>query len=689
MSAEIDEQDEAMIYSESGPDVKALTDAYNESLLDLDSYFNACVRSFNDRRNIWEGKTDDLRKNSPNAFPWQGASDQEVNVIGERIDAYVAMMMMALQKSHIKAFPTSMASMPRAGMVSSFLKWMRSSYIPDFKRQMELGANNLLEKGIMVSYIGWKREKRTFLQRVTLEQIAEIAPPMAQAILTGEDDAEVIAALRQVFPSVSAKRAKKAVKELRRVGSAEISVARESVDCPIIHSCAPDGEVIFPPYVTDPQRSPYVFWRTFLTPQEIEKKVANDGWDAKWAEEAITRLRGHDSYYLDGEKIKSLDRVPVTDENDLVMVVYGFQRLIDEDDGSEGIYCTIFHPELENHAKFELLNGYDDYPFVVTRLSDDQKRMYETQTFSDILRGAQMQIKTERDSRCDRASMATMPPIMHPAGRPPSDWGPARRVPYRRLGEIQFGPIPPPDNGSIEIEMSMTQQADRAVGLDMTNPLSQIRQQFILDKFLDHVRDCLKLAFKLFQRMGPDEIFFQVTGNPNPQTMTKGDPDENYSLVVAFDAQSTDPETAETQLRNMVSLVQYDRNGIVDVNKLLEFSAQTINPVLADYVLQPQEESQQKVMKNVTDDLAKIFAGIEVPAQPNGAQIALQLVQAYAQQPDITQRLQQDEAFAARMQKYAGAYQFQLQQAQNAEIGRIGVAPAEMGGVSTQGMPQQ
>jgi len=689
MSAEIDEQDEAMIYTEYGPDVKALTDAYNESLLDLDSYFNACVRSYNDRRNIWEGKTDDLRKNAPNAFPWQGASDQEVNVIGERIDTYVAMMMMALQKSHIKAFPTSVASMPRAGMVSSFMKWMRSSYIPDFKRQMELGANHLLEKGIMVSYVGWKREKRTFLQKVTLEQIAEIAPAMAQAILTGEDDAEVIAALRQVFPSVSAKRAKKAVQSLRKVGTADISVARESVDCPIVHSCAPDGEVIFPPYVTDPQRSPYVFWRTFLTPQEIEKKVANDGWDEKWAEEAITRLRGKDSYYLDGEKIKSLDRVPVTDENDLVMVVYGFQRLIDEDDGSEGIYCTIFHPELETHAKYELLNGYDDYPFVVTRLSDDQKRLYETQTISDILRGAQMQIKTERDSRCDRASMATMPPIMHPAGRPPSDWGPARRVPYRRLGEIQFGPIPPPDNGSIEIEVSMTRQADRAVGLDMENPISAIRQQFILDKFLDHVRDCLKLAFKLFQRMGPDEIFFQVTGNPNPQTMTKGDPDENYSLVVAFDAQSTDPETAETQLRNMVSLVQYDRNGIVDVNKLLEFSAQTINPVLADYVLQPQEESQQKVMKNVTDDLAKIFSGIEVPAQPNGAQIALQIVQAYATQPDIAQRLQQDEAFAARMQKYAGAYQFQLQQAQNAEIGRIGVAPSEMGGMSTQGMPQQ
>ena len=92
--------------------------------------------------------------------------------------------------------------------------------------------------------------------------------------------------------------------------------------------------------------------------------------------------------------------------------------------------------------------------------------------------------------------------------------------------------------------------------------------------------------------------------------------------------------------------------------------------------------------KNVTDDLAKIFAGIEVPAQPNGAQIAMQLVQAYVQQPDVAARAQSDEAFAARLQKYAEQYQFQLQQAQNAEIGKIGTAPAEMGGMTTQGMEQ-
>ena len=681
-------EDESLIYVDKKPDINALADAYDTCLVDLDYYFESCLRSYNDRRNIWDGKSDDLRKNGANAFPWQGASDQEVNVVGERIDMYVALFDQALSRSHIKAFPTSMAAMPKAAVVSGFLKWMRSTYIPDFKRQMELGGNYLMEKGIMVSYVGWNREKRTYLQSVSLEQIAQASPDLAEMILSEQDDEMLIDMLQQSFPDLSTKRAKKAIKDLRNMGVAEIPLSRQTVDCPVVYACAPDGEVMFPSYISDPQRAPYMFWRTFLTAQELEKKVTNEGWDRKWVDNAIETLRGKDSMYLDGEKVKTQTRLPITDDNDLVMVVYAYQRLIDEEDGSEGIYCTVFHPQTDGYAKHELLNGYDDYPFVVTRLANDQKRMYEVQTFSDILRGPQMQIKTERDSRIDRASLATLPPIMHPAGRPPSDWGPGRRVPYRRLGEIAFGPIPPRDDGSVESEMSMRAQADRAVGLDLQNPLSAARQQYFIGKFLDHVKDVLTMAWKLYQRMGPDEVFFQVTGNPNPQVMTKGSPDEDFSIMVSFDSLSSDPETAETQLKNMVSLTQLDRNGILDINKILEFAASSINPIFADYVLQPVEEAQQKVAKNVTDDLAKIFSGIEVPAQPNGAQIAMQMVQAYVQQPDVAARAQSDEAFATRLQKYMAQYQFQLQQAQNAEIGRIGTAPAQMGGVTTQGIQQ-
>ena len=82
----------------------------------------------------------------------------------------------------------------------------------------------------------------------------------------------------------------------------------------------------------------------------------------------------------------------------------------------------------------------------------------------------------------------------------------------------------------------------------------------------------------------------------------------------------------------------------------------------------------------------QILVVVVLPARPAGAQIALQVVEQYAQQPDVAQRLQTDEAFAARLQKYIGQYTFQMQQAQNAEIGRVGTAPAQMGEIQTQNM---
>jgi hypothetical protein len=238
------------------------------------------------------------------------------------------------------------------------------------------------------------------------------------------------------------------------------------------------------------------------------------------------------------------------------------------------------------------------------------------------------------------------------------------------------------------MENTQENQADRLVGLDQDSPLSQIRQQFLVDKFLTHISEVIGQCYRCFQRFGPDSIFFRVTGVPDPQVFNKGNPDENFDVTISYDVLNTDPEKQENKLNSMISLLQLDRNGRINVDNLVTLIAGSVDPVLADSVLQPVEEAQQQILKDVTDDLSKIYAGIEMPARPNGAETAMQILQNYVQQPDIAARLQSDQAFSARLQKYMGQYQFSMQQAQNAQIGRIGTAPAEMGQVQTQQMQQ-
>jgi hypothetical protein len=570
-----------------------------------------------------------------------------------------------------------------------------SGYIPRFKKEMELGANYLLERGILITYVGWQREDRTYLQKLNLAQIGQMSPDIYRAIEAGNMDDELVSLLQQVFPTATEKRCKKALKELRKGGEAELPIVRRQIDAPEVKTLAPDGDFFFPPYVTDPQRAPFCFWRTYYTPQELQNKVITDGWDEDFVEYIIEHYRGVNIYSVEREQegqrsIGLTDRGYQADE--LVEIVYGYQRLIDPEDGSEGIYQTIFHREFDGdgstqgYAKFELMNGYEDYPIVVTKLSEDSKRLYDVQTIPDLLRGIQNQVKVERDSRIDRNSIATLPPILHPVGQAPTDWGPGRMIPYRRKGDFDFAPTPPPPTGSIEIEQTMEGQADRLCGLDETSQISQIRKQFLVDKFLQHAAEVIRMSYRCFQRFGPDSVFFRVTGVPDSQIFSKGDPDENFDITINYDVLNTDPETSERKLQSMVSLTQLDRSGRINIQNLLDIAANSIDPVLADAILQPTEAAQQQVVKDVTDDLAKIFAGIEMPARPTGAQIAMQVIQQYTAQPDIAQRAQQDEAFANRLQKYAGQYTFQMQQMQNAEIGKIGTAPAQMGNMQTQQM---
>ena len=685
---------ESLTYVQDEPDIKTLRYAYEQTVSELDSYFDLCRTSYDDRRNWWPGKSRDHRKHGADAFPWEGASDMECHLIDERITRLVSLFMASLNRANVRAFPVESGDIGRSQIVSGFLKWMvTSGYIPRFYREMELGANYLLERGILITYVGWHREDRRFLQELDINQIAQVSPDVAVAIQEGNDDDELIALLQATFEGTTTKRARKALKALRKDGVAELPVVRRQVNAPEVKTLAPDGDFFFPPYVTDPQRSPYCFWRTFYTAQELENKVTTDGWDQDFVDHVIEKYRGVNIDSVEREQ-EGRRSISLTDSayqaNELIEICYGYQRLIDQEDGAEGIYCTVFHREFSGdemtpgYAKYELLNGYEDYPVVVTKLSEDSKRLYDIATVPSLLRGLQNQAKIERDSRTDRNSLSTLPPILHPVGQAPTDWGPGRMIPYRRKGDLDFAPTPPPPTGSIEMESTLLDLADRLVGLDDEGAISQIRQQFLVDKFLSHTAEVLRMAFKCFQRFGPDEIFFRVTGIPDPQNFDKGSAEENFDIMINFDVQNTDPKTVEAKTQQFVALNQLNSNNRLNVDALLDVIANSIDPVMADAVLQPVETAQEEVVKQVTDDLAKIFAGIEMPARPAGAQIALQVIQQYTQQPDVAQRIQTDQAFAARLQKYVGQYTFQMQQSQNAQIGRVGTAPAQMGEIDTQ-----
>jgi len=696
----MDDKELEAYYVTSQPDINELKRDYDSDVTDLTAYVSQCEDSYQNRNAEWLGKNSQLTKSGDEAFPWDGASDTEVRLIEQCITTYVGLMMNALSRANIRAYPQESSDVKKAGVISSFLKYMQKTYIRDFRNECETAANNLLEKGIAITYVDWEMKSRTHDEEFDLNLISEAAPELYELLADESRDDETIAMMTDMFDYIDIPKAKKALKELRDFGVAKIPVAKKDISRPFVETKFSDIDIVIPSYVTDIQRSPRVHMRAFLTPQEIENCVETKGWDKEIAEELIEHYRGFDYSGMNQTTYSSLRSSQarggstygmngMVDSKDLIEVVYTYRRLIDEKSNSEGIYLTVWNPRLTSgYLSNELLSGYDRYPFVLTRLSNAGKRIYDVNTFGDLLRGPQKQMKTLRDGWSDQMALAVAPPLLHPVGRPPVQMGAGAWIGVRANEKFEFMNVPNTSGVASQLEKYVQQEAMDLVGLNEGSQMSAQRQQFFIDKFLTHCSDILKLAYKAFLVFGPDEKFFRVTGYPNEMVIYRSPDDEEIDVCISFDVQNQDPEMMKAKIAAILELARNSPNNTFNLQAAEQLAANAIDPSIADVIIQPQGEGQEEMVKNVTDDLTKIYAGIPVGARPNGGQIAMQVIQEYTQQEDIQKRMADDAGFVANIQNYAAQYQQQVVQQQNAEIGRLGASPAQMGNIQTQNIEE-
>lgn len=687
-------------YVTSKPDINELKRDYEADVTELSSYVSQCQDSYNNRNAEWVGKNNQLTKSGDDAFPWDGASDNEVRLIEQCITTYVGLMMNALSRANIRAYATEASDVKQASVISNFLKYMQKSYIKDFASECETAANNLLEKGMAITYVDWEMKSRKHDEEFNLELIQQAAPELYELLADENRDDETIAMMTDMFEYVDVPKAKKALVELRDFGVAKIPVAKKDVSRPFVETKFSDIDIVIPSYVTDIQRSPRVHMRAFLTPQEVENCVETKGWDAEVAQDLIDNYRGFDYSGMNQTTYSSMRSSQsrggstygmsgMVDSKDLIEVIYTYRRLIDEKSNSEGMYLTVWNPRLTSgYLSNELLSGYDKYPFVLTRLSNAGKRIYDVNTFGDLLRGPQKQMKTLRDGWSDQMALAVAPPLLHPVGRPPAQMGAGAWIGVRANEKFEYMNVPNTSGAASQLEKYVQQEAMDLIGLNEGSQLSQQRQQFFINKFLTHCSDILKLAYKAFLVFGPDEKFFRVTGYPNEMVIYRSPEDEEIDVCISFDVQNQDPEMMKAKIQSILELARNSPSNTFNLQAAEQLAANAIDPSIADVIIQPEGQGQEEMVKDVTDDLTKIYAGIPVGARPNGGQIAMQVIQEYTQQEDIQKRMSTDAGFVANIQNYAAQYQQQVVQQQNAEIGRLGANPAQMGSVNTQNIEE-
>jgi hypothetical protein len=262
--------------------------------------------------------------------------------------------------------------------------------------------------------------------------------------------------------------------------------------------------------------------------------------------------------------------------------------------------------------------------------------------------------------------------------------GPGVQIPERRPGEIGWMDPPRPDLGSIEIEGSIRNDIDNYFGRISENVPPQrymLHAQELVDQWLLDMKLCIVQTLALAQQyMSPDEVA-RVTGNPALELAASGaDIRGRYDVTAEFDARLLDNEALGAKLDYLAKvLVPLDSFSVIDRAGLVKYMMQAVDPNLAGILIRDMGEATHAEIEDEQVQFAKIAAGTEPQLKEGGqnAEVRLQTLQQIIQSnPAVQQRYQQDEIFRKMIDARAQAFQFQLQQAQNAIIGRVGSQPA-------------
>lgn len=683
-----------------GPDFAELKTAFERTVADNQSFADQCFENYRSRFALWNNQSSDGKKHAREGSkleptPWDGASDLRVYEIDGAINRKVAMLMMAFKKANVVASPTEGNDYKRARIVSNFMRWLVNTQIPEVYREVEKLAQAFFEKGVVATGQFWETKQEKRLVTLSIEELQGKFPDIdVLTALSVPDAAEQFQAVFEEQYNCSAKKAKKMVTELVETGSTTVAALGPERSYPVLRTFNLDEQLFVPQDTTDAENATGMYRVEYLTPEQMRGMVHTDGWDEAWVEKAIETCRGRILNLSQSEYLQPISRSFVYQQQKFTQkigVVYAYQRLSDED-GNPGIYCTVFNPTLgpdndqKGYGKFSLLPyAHGQYPFVIYKRENLSARLHDSRGLPEPGKAWQDAIKAHRDSRIDAASIAIIPPIGFPMGRPPARWGPGARIPERRPGEYHFLSKPTGDPLTEQSEQILSEGFKTYCGFQAEggDPLfAQLISQAEVDKFLTTLAKAFGQCFELFQQYGEDRVVFRVVGMQDQEatTFVKNPDGEKYDWWWSFDSQSMDTEKMQVKWKAILEGIQLlNREGNVNFAETIQAYIESIDPQIAERILVPTQIGRDKVIKDEQDDLAAIFAGVNRPIKlgtpPN---IALETMKNYvAGAPDVQQRLQTDQAFRQRFEARAKMYQQQEAQARNRVIGVYG---AEMPG---------
>jgi hypothetical protein len=684
-----------MIKAPKQEDITAMLYEIDQADADGSSYVQRKLRNWNTRFCIWPGQSEDGRKWSGSQgkqpWPWQGASDVRIRLADNLIADNCAILANSFFKSRVQVQPVESMDVDKRNAAETVLKWLMFQHcLDDLRREVKLAAQFRETYGLAVMAVDWVQNTRTEIKSFSIEDaqmmLEQSQDPNLAALLEVVMDPlqEETAAelLGQIIPELG-KVAK--VREFREKGLVEWESPYIFESKPVWTALEAWEDVIFPIQTFSLQRAAFVARRELLTEVELRERGAVEGWDEDWIERAVQFKGEMKRIHLN---LHRTDQFLYEQMRDLIEIWHVYRKENDPKTNAIRVTRSVLNYHVTDKVAVHELMPYahGQYPFIELPRERATRPLLESRGIPELVQTAQEEIKIQRDFRADRASISILPPLKVPANRGKFDLvlGPGMQIPERRPGEIDWMSPPRPDMGSIEMEQATRADVDNYFGrISEAVPQQRymLHTQELIDSWLIDMKLCIAQTMALAQQyMTPEEVA-RITGNA--QLAFNASPQDirgRFDITAEFDARLLDNEALGAKLDYLAKvLVPLDSFGVIDRAGLVKYMFQAVDPNLAGMLVQDIGAATQAEIEDEQGAFAKIAAGTEPPLKEGGqnAQVRLQTLQQIIQSnPAVQQRYQQDEIFRKMIDARAQAFQFQLQQQQNAVIGRVGAQPA-------------
>lgn len=702
---------------DKAPDPKVLIDRITEAMADATAFVDQMDLAGDTRLCRWPGQSDDGRKYARNLdkapFPWEGASDTRVRLADGLVNENVKLLKQAWFRSQVQAHGRDLGDLARSSRATTLLKWVfKTQMADDIRDEIEFLAQWREMYGAAVLGVHWLSRKVGRVATLSVEQLidaaiaagiesgaqagaseeqmeeiaAESVERVRDLILNERNESEALGYLRGVDPGITPTVAKRVLRQLREGGVATYPRAEIGENRPQWQALLPFQDVFFPVEVCHLQEAPWVARAEWLHEAELDARAGAEGWDAAWVRE-VKKHKGK-SGLPDTQVEFARGRVSQADEEerrDLIQVVHVWYQA---ESGADcpAVYRTCIHGEVPKRSGYHALTPYEHgkMPFVAFRRERPARRILESRGIPEIVRTWQSEIKTQRDSRADRTSIETLPPLIVPGARGGMRFnlGPGQQIPLRSQEVLKWLDPPRGGGGSMEYESAVQADCDRYFGRMAQNVPAELRllhEQDLIDDWLNDLRQAAGQTFQLCQQYLDEPLALRVAGGAEPVLVGEDDIRGMYDLSVEFDARDLDTEfvAKKAELIGQI-VVPLDTEGVIDRARLVHLVMRSIDPMAAEAILVDLEGANAREAEDEMAKLSQMATGVEPIMREQGENHALrlQVLQgAIEKSPRLQEQLQSDEIFQQMVQARMQHHQMQVQQEENKQIGRLGARP--------------